>query len=177
MPFNQKACFSVTDNYIFPIKRANNDNIKAPKKAGKNPSTSKLGIILLTRRSKSAFITNVNKPRVRKFIGNDTNINTGLITAFTRASTIVTKRALVKSFTAIPGIIRAINIIESAYKNHLSKSSNIKFSLKLFFNLIIKRFLNFKLPERIYFFLAPKNNSFRRDFVKICNNLANIERK
>lgn len=63
---------------------------------------SKAGTIQATSRTIKVFITNVNKPRVNRFIGNVRNKAIGLITALTIPNTKATTKAVVNPDTVTP---------------------------------------------------------------------------
>ena len=75
------------------------DNITLKINAHKNPSTVKPGTIALARRTKTAFITKVKRPNVKRFIGRVSITRTGFIIAFIIPMTNAAIRALVKLAT------------------------------------------------------------------------------
>ncbi len=76
-----------------------NQRITAPIKAGIKPSIVKPGISLATKSNRSAFITNVKRPRVRIFMGRVRIKITGFMSAFIIPSPIATINAVVKELT------------------------------------------------------------------------------
>jgi hypothetical protein len=60
------------------------DIAKAPQNAGQNPATPKPLTIVAANQNNRAFITNINRPRVKMFTGKVSRIKIGLIKEFIR---------------------------------------------------------------------------------------------
>lgn len=95
------------------------DNSNEPRSAGKNPATENPGTIFATSQNISAFITKVNKPKVRILIGKVKIINTGLINMFTRPITSADQRAATNPEKLIPGTTQATKSNAKAKNTHL----------------------------------------------------------
>lgn len=75
----------------------------APKIAGKNPSNTNPGTTSVVRYSTTAFITKLNSPKVKRFIGKVTMVNIGLTTVLITPITMAASNAVVKLSTLNPG--------------------------------------------------------------------------
>jgi hypothetical protein len=86
------------------------DRTIEPKKAGIKPriSNPEPGVMELANHRVKALITNVNKPKVMKVIGNAKICKIGRIMAFTKPMTIAAIKAAVKPLRMIPGTILAV---------------------------------------------------------------------
>jgi len=94
------------------------DSNNEPKNALKKPLISTPGTRYPANIKSSAFITSVNIPSVKMFIGKVKNISTGFITALIKPITTAAIRAVQKFSICIPGITQATNIIISAKAIH-----------------------------------------------------------
>lgn len=73
--------------------------ITAPTKAGTNPSIVKPATNWATKSSRSAFITKVNKPRVRMFMGSVSIRIIGLMSVLIIPRIMATMRAVINELT------------------------------------------------------------------------------
>ena len=92
------------------MRESNNEPISALQ----NPSTENPGVTYPANKSKSALITNVKIPSVRKFIGNVMSKISGRIIAFISAMMTIAIIADQKPSTEIPGTSQATNITAKA---------------------------------------------------------------
>ena len=95
--------------------------------AQRNPSTSNPGTITAVSRTSPAFITKVNNPRDRIFIGSVRKTSIGLRNAFTTPKITAVTRAAKKLSTITPGRIYA-----TAKMTMLDTSQVIKASVSVF---------------------------------------------
>lgn len=108
------------------------DSNNEPPSAGKKPDTENPGTIFATSQNISAFITKVNKPKVRILIGKVKIINTGLIKIFTRPITSADQRAAANPEKLIPGTTQATKSSAKAKNSHLISIKIILYLLSLF---------------------------------------------
>ena len=90
------------------------ERIKEPNNALKKPSTCNPGVIHPASIKSNAFITRLNSPTVKIFIGSEINFITGLTNTLIMAMTTQASIALQKFATDIPGISQAVKIIARA---------------------------------------------------------------
>lgn len=118
------------------------DRIKEPKSALQNPSTLNPGAIHPASISKSALITNVNKPSVKKFIGKVIASIKGRIDKFIKAIIITTNNAAKKFATEIPGTIQAVKISAKAKRTHFKiRYINFPFLFFIIIKILIAVFI------------------------------------
>lgn len=105
------------------------DSTIEPKKAGKKPliSNPEPGVSPLASQRVKALITNVNKPKVIKVIGNDKIRKMGRIKAFTKPMTIAATRAAWKVVRMNPGTILAVINNATAVPSQVNKKCFIRF--------------------------------------------------
>ena len=115
----------------------NIENNIEPIRAGIKPCTENPGTINETSQNNNAFITNVNRPRVRMFKGKDRKMIIGLINIFTRPIIKVAKRAAKKPAIAIPGTNNAIRIRAIAKSTHLIIDLIMFISPMIFYTIYI----------------------------------------
>ena len=70
-------------------------------------------------------MNSIEIPKVKIFIGNAKNINTGFINKFTSTIAIEAKNALKKLEICIPGIIQPVNSNATDKPNNFNKIANI----------------------------------------------------
>ena len=100
-----------------------------PNKAGKKPRISKPepGVKALANQRVKALITNVNKPKVSKVIGNVKRRKIGLIKALTSPITSAAIRATTKLLTTKPSTILEVINNATAVPSQVNKKCCISF--------------------------------------------------
>jgi len=88
----------------------------APSIAVKIPSSISPGTTKVVKYNTTAFITKVNSPKVKRFIGSVIIVNIGLTTVLITPITMAARRAVVKESTLNPGTRYAVANNASAFK-------------------------------------------------------------